>query len=178
MKISQLNELTSADDNDCVPIVDDSEDETKYITKHNLVGGFPVGSILMYGGSSAPDGWLLCDGNDVSRNTYSELFAAIGETFGIGDGSTTFNLPDLRGRSPIGGGQGSGLTNRSLGESGGEEEHQLIDSEIPEHGLHRDYTGGTSGFTSGSNSMSKSVGGDQPHNTMHPFIVINFMIKY
>jgi hypothetical protein len=88
MKISELNELTSADDDDILPIVDTSANETKRITKQNLVGGFPVGSILMFGGSSAPDGWLLCDGSEISRSTYSDLFTAIGETFGIGDRGT------------------------------------------------------------------------------------------
>lgn len=58
----------------------------------------PTGSILTYAGSSAPAGWLVCDGQAVSRTTYANLFSALGTTFGTGDGSTTFNLPDLRGR--------------------------------------------------------------------------------
>lgn len=58
----------------------------------------PVGSILPYGGSTPPSGYLLCDGTAVSRTTYSELFAVIGTSFGAGDGSTTFNLPDMRGK--------------------------------------------------------------------------------
>lgn len=62
----------------------------------------PSGTVLPYGGSSAPSGYLLCYGQAVSRTTYSDLFAAIGTSFGTGDGSTTFNLPDLRGRVPIG----------------------------------------------------------------------------
>ena len=57
----------------------------------------PTGSITMYGASVAPSGWLECDGSAISRTTYSSLFAIIGTTFGVGDGSTTFNLPDLRG---------------------------------------------------------------------------------
>lgn len=57
----------------------------------------PVGSVVMYGGGSAPTGWLLCDGSAVSRTTYSDLFAVVGTTYGVGDGSTTFNLPDARG---------------------------------------------------------------------------------
>lgn len=62
----------------------------------------PTGSVIPYAGKSAPDGWLLCDGAAVSRTTYADLFAVIGTTFGSGDGSTTFNLPDLRGRVAVG----------------------------------------------------------------------------
>lgn len=58
----------------------------------------PAGSIVGYGGTSAPTGWLMCDGSAVSRSTYSALFTAIGTAHGSGDGSTTFNLPDYRGR--------------------------------------------------------------------------------
>ena len=67
--------------------------------------GFITGEMRMYGGALAPLGWLLCDGSAVSRNTYQALYNAIGAAFGPGDGSTTFNLPDLRGRLPIGAGQ-------------------------------------------------------------------------
>ena len=57
----------------------------------------PSGMVTMYGGSAAPTGWLLCDGSAVSRTTYADLFAVVSTTYGIGDGSTTFNLPDARG---------------------------------------------------------------------------------
>jgi microcystin-dependent protein len=62
----------------------------------------PPGLVATYGGASAPTGWLLCDGSPVSRTTYSLLFAVVGTAYGAGDGSTTFNLPDLRGRVPLG----------------------------------------------------------------------------
>lgn len=63
----------------------------------------PVGTVLPYGGGSSPNSsWLLCYGQAVSRSTYSSLFAILGTSFGTGDGSTTFNLPDLRGRIPVG----------------------------------------------------------------------------
>jgi microcystin-dependent protein len=68
----------------------------------------PAGLIVPYAGASAPSGWLGCDGAAVSRSTYSTLFAAIGLTYGSGNGSTTFNLPDLRGRVPVGTAQGYG----------------------------------------------------------------------
>lgn len=91
---------------------------------------FP-GKIEMYGGATAPSGYLLCDGSAVSRTTYSALYSAIGTAFGVGDGSTTFNVPDLRSRSPIGAGTGTGLTNRTLGTTGGNETHTLTQAETP-----------------------------------------------
>ena len=105
----------------------------------------PSGTILAYGGSTAPPQYLLCDGSAVGRTTYAALFNAIGTTWGAGDGSTTFNVPDLRGRTAIGEGQGSGLSNRTLGQTLGEETHQLIVSEMPSHS-HTD-SGHTHGIT-------------------------------
>lgn len=67
----------------------------------------PTGLMLPYGGSAAPTNWFLCDGTAKNRTTYATLFAIIGTTFGVGDGSTTFNLPDLRGRVPLGNGAGT-----------------------------------------------------------------------
>ena len=62
----------------------------------------PTGAVSAFAGSAAPTGWLLCDGSDVSRTTYSDLFAVVGTTYGAGDGSTTFGLPNLEGRVPVG----------------------------------------------------------------------------
>lgn len=73
----------------------------------NLV---PTASILPYGGSSAPANFLLCDGTAVSRSTYATLFAITSTTYGVGNGSTTFNLPDLRARLPLGAGAGTWTT--------------------------------------------------------------------
>src|SRR3990172_12282623 len=70
----------------------------------------PSGVMQMFGGAAAPAGWLLCDGAAVSRTTYADLFAAIGTAFGVGDGGTTFNIPHLKGRAPIGGGTGVRLS--------------------------------------------------------------------
>jgi microcystin-dependent protein len=64
--------------------------------------GLPVGMITPFAGSTAPTGWFLCGGQAVSRTTYASLFAVVGTTYGAGDGSTTFNLPDLRGRAVAG----------------------------------------------------------------------------
>jgi len=71
---------------------------TTWVTMDNSTSTVPAGMISAFGGSSSPAGYLLCDGSAVSRTTYADLFAVIGTSFGAGDGSTTFNLPDLRGR--------------------------------------------------------------------------------
>jgi microcystin-dependent protein len=81
----------------------------------------PTGAILPYGGAAAPTGFLLCDGSAVSRTTYADLFTAISTAFGAGDGSTTFNLPDLRGRFPIG--KAAAGTGSVLGGTGGTIDH-------------------------------------------------------
>jgi microcystin-dependent protein len=95
----------------------------------------PAGSILGYGGSSAPTGWLACDGSAVSRTTYATLFAAISTIYGVGDSSTTFNLPDGLGRAMVGDGSGASLTTRTRGDEFGVEEVTLsaIQSGIAAH---------------------------------------------
>jgi microcystin-dependent protein len=95
----------------------------------------PIGVILMFGGPTAPPGFMLCNGNQVSRTLYSQLFAAIGTSWGVGDGTTTFNLPDMRGRAGVGAGQGTGLTNRVIGTYFGAESVLLQASEsgMPAH---------------------------------------------
>jgi microcystin-dependent protein len=93
----------------------------------------PTGSVLDFAGSTAPTGFLLCQGQTVSRTTYPALYAVIGTTWGAGDGSTTFGLPDLQGRTRIGAGQGTGLTNRALAGTGGEEAHTLLTTELAAH---------------------------------------------
>ncbi|MGC1378031.1 MAG: tail fiber protein, partial [Anaerolineales bacterium] len=81
----------------------------------------PVGTIVMYAGATAPQGWLLADGSAVSRAAYPDLFTAVGTTFGNGDGSATFNLPDLRGRATFG--KTASGTFQTLGATGGAETH-------------------------------------------------------
>lgn len=95
--------------------------------------GLPPGVVMDYAGASIPTGWLNCDGAAVSRTTYAALYNAIGTTFGAGNGSTTFNLPDGRGRATIGVGTGSGLTSRTLGAAVGEETHALSTAELASH---------------------------------------------
>lgn len=165
---------------------------------------FKVGDVVWTSRSAAPPLWLTCDGSAVSRTTYALLFAAIGTTFGAGDGSTTFNLPDARGRTSIGVGTGPSLTARALGASGGAETHQLDSTQIPAH-THRVYgtTGGGSASTSslansinrgfaGSNDntgagyitnaptggvqLVENTGGGTAHNNMQPFLALNAFI--
>lgn len=92
----------------------------------------PTGSITQFAGSSAPTGWLLCDGSAVSRSTYSTLFSLIGEDYGVGDGSTTFNLPDMKGKVPVGY-NSSDADFDALGETGGAKTHTLTSDEMPSH---------------------------------------------
>lgn len=74
----------------------------------------PAGRIEAYAGATAPTGYLLCDGTAVSRTTYAALFAVTSTTYGVGDGSTTFNVPDLRGRVPVGVGTNASVNARAL----------------------------------------------------------------
>ena len=104
-----------------------------------------AGEVTAYAGSSAPAGWLLCYGQAVSRTTYADLYATTGDTYGSGDGSTTFNLPDLRGRvvagqDDMGGVSANRLTNQSggldgdtLGDTGGSETHTLTEAQLAQH---------------------------------------------
>lgn len=86
-----------------------------------------VGQIIMFGGTTPPDGWKLCNGAALSKTLYSDLYAVIGDTWG--SSGSYFNLPDLRGRAPIGAGQGSGLTSRTLGT----ENIGVEDAIVPNH---------------------------------------------
>ena len=87
-----------------------------------------IGSIIPYTKSVVPEGYLVCDGSAISRSEYSELFTVIGTIYGPGDGSSTFNLPDLSGCVAIGSSSG-----HAMGVGGGEETHSLIIDETPSH---------------------------------------------
>lgn len=104
-----------------------------------------IGQVIKVSGANLPPGTLWCDGSAVSRTTYAVLFANISTTYGVGDGSTTFNVPDLRGRIAVGkdnmGGTaanrmtsgGSGITGTTLGASGGAETHALSIAQLASH---------------------------------------------
>lgn len=132
-KITELTELTAVADDDFLPIVDTSGATTKKITRLNFIAGLtPPASIIAYGGNVAPSGWLICDGTAVSRTTYATLFSAIGTTYGVGDNSTTFNLPNLLGRAIVGF-DGSQTEFNTVGKTGGAKTHTLTTGEIPAH---------------------------------------------
>jgi microcystin-dependent protein len=102
---------------------------------------FLPGLVIPYAPTAAPPtGWLLCTGQAVSRTTYAALFAAIGTTYGSGDGSTTFNVPDMRGRFPAGADDmgttrgAAGRIGTAMGASGGSQKKQLTSAHLPSHG--------------------------------------------
>ncbi|WP_336233492.1 phage tail protein [Thalassospira sp. CH_XMU1458] len=177
-------------------IVPDRMDDTQLLQAlETLFGGgssgggaVPVATILSFAGSLAPEGFMICDGAELLAADYADLFTAIGTTYGVGQAAGSFKLPDLRGRAPIGAGQGDGLTDRVIGAAGGEETHQLTVDEMPNHthqyGAPHLQTYGMGSFAErGLNPTSQEwysvsdAGGDQPHNNMQPFLVVNYIIK-
>lgn len=146
----------------------------------------PAGVVLPFAGSTAPTGWLLCFGQAVSRTTYAALFTALGTSYGAGDGSTTFALPDLRGRIPGGkdnmGGSaasrlttgGSGVNGSTLGAVGGAEIHTLTNAQLPSQTLG---TGGSTIARGSTVSDLQLIGNGQAHNNTQPTIVLNYIIK-
>ena len=151
--------------------------------------GIPTGTVTAFAGSTAPTGYALCDRSAVNRTTQAALFAVIGTTYGSGDGSTTFNLPDLRGRVVAGLGESLlGATADSLGDDNGliadTKEHTLTEAEMPSHShtyvkhtsLGASGSGGNAQLGTTSQSTS-SVGDGEAHNNVQPTIILNYIIK-
>ena len=157
-----------------------------------------IGQIQMFAGTYAPVGWLVCEGQLLPIAEYDALFNLIGTTYG-GDGVQTFALPDLRGRVIVSAGQGSGLSNYSVGQTGGAEAVTLTQSQLPAHAhsLSADSLSGTSDTPSGlmpadgpdgvpsfgANTVSAmggnaiaNAGGGQPHNNVKPHLAIRYII--
>lgn len=145
-------------------------------TGEYLGSEFPIGTITQTAATAAGTGWLFCDGSSLVRATYPELFTAIGVTYGSASGST-FTLPDLRGRVPVGAGTGSGLTARVLGVSGGVETTPNV---VPAHDHSMSATTGTesadhshSGGTAGASvnhSHTFTAGGAGAPYTVAPLL--------
>jgi len=157
-----------------------------------------IGEIRMFAGTFAPQGWAFCDGQLLTISQYNALFSLLGMTYG-GDGRTTFGLPDLRGRLPIHQGTGPGLSNRRIGESGGQENVTLTTAQLPAHShpfnastataSSADPSGNlpanaatTSIYGSGEPSVAfgsqavTDTGGSQPHTNLMPFQCVSFII--
>lgn len=170
----------------------------------STVGALPAGSVIPFAGSSAPANWLLCAGQAVSRTDYGALFAVIGTTYGSGDGSTTFNVPDLRGRvvagiDNMGGSAASRLTSTTItggadaaGEVGGAQTHALSLSEMPSHAhnvvIRRSAVSSSpytiyqlqtivTGAWDNETFTSTSAGSGSAHANVQPTMVMNYIIK-
>ena len=159
-----------------------------------------VGEIRMFAGTFEPVGWAFCNGQLIPISENETLFLLIGTTYG-GDGQNDFALPNLQSRLPIHMGQGSGLSNRLIGEQGGTETVTLTVNEIPAHshvpvgnsgnGTSTDPTGnvwaaqpallqytvaGTSNVNLPANTIA-ATGGSQPHDNMNPYLCVTFIIS-
>jgi len=130
----------------------------------------PVGAIFPYGGTTAPTGYLLCDGSAVSRTTYDDLFGVISTTFGVGDGSTTFNVPDLRGRHAMG--KAAAGTFVTMGSTGGAETDSVA---AHTHNL----AAGVEITNTGAGSWSHTTesGGSGTVDVLDPYVVTQWVIK-
>lgn len=147
--------------------------------------GFEIGQIIELGTSGLSYGLLPCDGSAVSRTTYAKLFAKIGTQFGVGDGSTTFNVPDRRRKTGVGdGGVATGTLGNTVGSSGGAETHTLTEAQMPAHvhGFAGSFTGVAAGggvaHGNQASTNTYSAGSNQPHNIMQPSLVLKYGIAY
>lgn len=159
-----------------------------------------LGEMRMFAGNFAPRGWALCEGQQVLVSANEDLFKLIGTTYG-GDGTQTFNLPDLRGRLPLHQGTGSRLPTYVIGQKGGEETVALIPNQMPRHSHDMQVSRAIANTVSPNNSILAvstqasmffggdpesttmdpgalgAVGGSQPHNNMQPYLCISFIIS-
>jgi len=142
----------------------------------NMNSYFPplAGAIMMYAGVTPPDGWLICDGSAISRAAYSKLFSVIGTRYGAGDGSTTFNLPNLQGRVAI----GATYPSYTIGSTGGSETVTLnySDSGILNSSSEASGYGLTAASAFQNRVMVARGGGATAHNNIQPYLALNYII--
>lgn len=146
-------------------------------------GGMPVGAIMPYAGTSAPTGYLICDGSTVSQSTYADLFALIAHTYGADPGGGNFILPNLKGKV-VAGYNASETEFNAVGKTGGAKTHTLTIAEMPAHThpIHKQsgFTGEGNiyaGSTASGATATDSTGGDGAHNNLQPYISLNYIIK-
>lgn len=156
---------------------------TKAELKSDILKAVPIGTVVMWATSTPPEGWLLCNGKEVSRAAYAELFKVLGTSVGAA-GSSAFKIPDLSGRFPLG-----TSNTHNLHSTGGAETHTLTVGEMPSHSHsiggnivqrgsgNNAFRELASAYPGGNNSDSQRVGGGQPHNNMPPYYGINFIIR-
>lgn len=148
----------------------------------------PVGFMGPWPSDTIPYGWLLCDGQAISRTEYADLFAVLGTSHGVGDGSTTFNVPDMRDYTVVGKSSTDGNIN-AIGEKYGAKTHTLTEAQMPSHNhkIRSNFeTGGTfaaatlttgTAYISSDNNVAFNTGGGEAHNNMQPSIAENYIIK-
>ncbi|QTF81557.1 minor tail protein [Microbacterium phage Pulchra] len=155
-----------------------------------------TGEMKMWSAPAAPSGWVLAQGQALSRADFPDLFALIGTTYGAGNGTTTFNVPDMRGRVPVG--LDSSQTEfDQMGEKSGAKTHTLTEAQMPSHthtaganadgfAAHRTNTSGGYSIILQTNATTgevmsyrqpASAGNNQAHNNLQPYIVVQFIIK-
>jgi len=160
---------------------------TAFILNKPSITAAPTGTVTAFAGSTAPTGYVLCDGSEYSETTEAALFAVLGSTYNTGgETANHFRVPDLRGRVVAGMG-GSLLSGTdALADTGGASTHTLTENEMPSHshgigGFANDMNLGTSSFrlspTVTSIGETKETGGDQAHNNVQPTIILNYIIK-
>ena len=137
-------------------------DGKRLLNVDDLSGMIPSGAVLYFAGQTAPSGWLKANGAAVSRSTYTALFAAIGTTYGTGDGRSTFNLPDLRGEFVRGWDDGRGVDNgRALGSAQADEFKAHTHGGVPQRAGDNDRGGSVSWFSIDGIGQTESTGGSE-----------------
>lgn len=147
--------------------------------------GVVSGEIKAIAGNAIPDGWLLCDGSELSKTTYPKLYAAIGDLWGVPNSSSNFKLPNLNGKVPVGY-DSSDTDFDTVGKTGGKKTHTLTINEMPAHTHSRNYyssdwcangtKSGYHGSGTGTQTNTGSTGGGAAHNNLQPYAVIKYII--